>query len=372
MLALVLLWALVGAVDSQKCLLASGCSSIGSNAQHYCPAGRYLSSGVDSGWLFVCLACKAGTFHATATYNDIDNTNLAGTCDDCPVGTYMVDLGATQCTTWSGTYPTLSTTAACEANGYDRLFFPNGPKCGVAYSTWYRICQAGRFFQSFPSGAGCNYLNENTQVGYCPEWGGCMVCPPGTYQPKADTENPTCLKCPAGTFSPYLGNHYSLESTAACEQCRPKYFCPHKGLQYPIDCPQGYYSDWGYTACLACTANPADSYISGNGASNAGCAFKCNAGFYKTSTPACAVCGFGRSSTRDLADGSICPPCPYASITGTACATGSYPSFSSTTCAVTKCTACSNLPASGNYYSTTSDQNYYSTAAITTAVSLTI
>ena len=66
-----------------------------------------------------------------------------------------------------------------------------------------------------------------------------------------------------------------------------------------------------------------------------------------------------------------CYACAYADITGAACSVGNYPTLSNT-CVVTTCTACSNLPASGYYYSTTSDQNYYSTAAITTEVSLAI
>jgi len=252
-------------------------------------------------------------------------------------------------------------------NAYATLFFPSGPACGVTVTGYpNKYCTPGRFYKVFPRLVGCNYLNEIRLLADCREGVGCMVCPAGEIQPASSLADSSCDKCPVGTYSSNLG------SIGPCTQCPSRYYCPDAGMTSPLDCAKNMYSSGGYTACLACTSVPDNGYITGNGASASSCAFKCNAGFYKTSTPSCATCGFGRSGTIDLADGSVCPPCPYASITGTACATGSYPSFSSTTCAVTKCTACSNLPASGNYYSTTSDQNYYSTAAITTAVSLTI
>ena len=154
-----------------------------------------------------------------------------------------------------------------------------------------------------------------------------------------------------------------------CTQCPASNICPSAAMAYPTPCGIGKYSGAGQITCSDCINEPANGYISGNGASDTGCAFRCNAGYYKTSTPSCDQCSFGSSSTKDLEDGSVCPPCLYASITGTACSAGFYPSVSSTTCAVTKCTACSNLPASGNYYSTTASTSYYSTASITTEAS---
>jgi len=363
MLALVLLWALVGAVDSQKCLLASGCSPIAVGRMNYCPAGRYLVSSGGVGYVWSCIACAQGSYRAIST----NNLATEPGCETCPVGTCMFDRGATQCVSCSTTYPAVGNTCVVR-NAYASLFFPAGPACGVTVASYPdQYCTAGRYYKVFPRNrAGCNYLNEIRLTADCYEGVGCMVCSAGEIQPYSSTADYSCDKCPAGTFSPYTG------SMGPCSQCASRYYCPYPGLAYPLDCPQNMYSGAGYTACLACTSVPDNGYITGNGASASSCAFKCNAGFYKTSTPSCATCGFGRSGTIDLADGSVCPPCPYASITGTACATGSYPSFSSTTCAVTKCTACSNLPASGNYYSTTSDQNYYSTAAISTEVSLTI
>jgi len=366
MIKLVLLLALMRNVNSDICWDWD----LQGNRIHcalYCPAGYY---GVDS--TYSCTQCQKGTFQKFRKANDWD-------CDNCPADTYASADGSTVCTACAqsacdpktgaplacllasgSTYPRVSDFCAADNSG-----IPNfaGHRCGVAFAGSNNYCTAGRYFKIFPDHVGCNYLNENLAFYKCGQ--GCMVCPAGEFQPYSSLDDRSCDKCPVGTYSPYLGSK-------GCQTCNAGYICPLEGMTYPCDCLKGTYSASGATACLTCTSDPDNGYITGNGVSATSCAFKCNAGFYKTNTPSCAVCGFGRFSTIALPDGSICNTCLYASITGAACATGSYPSFSSTTCAVTKCTACSNLPASGNYYSTTSDQNYYSTAAITTAVSLTI
>ena len=313
-----------------------------------CPAGEYYYNSM-------CNQCDWGTFKAESSY--------AWSCSPCPPGTYTLSRGTIQCSACSTSIcdPTSGRriTPECDQADYGTLFFPQGNLCGTTKTAGR--CFAGRFYKDFPNKQGCNYLNEDLySIQDCPASRGCQVCPQGTIQPSSAK----CLDCPIGTHSPYLGSWRE-----ECTQCPATYSCPSVAMAYPIPCPLGTYSYVGATSCLPCITIQANGYISGNGASETGCAFKCNAGFYKTSTPSCDQCSFGSSSTKDLADGSVCPPCLYASISGAACSVGFYPSFSSTTCAVTKCTACSNLPASGKYYSTTASTSYYSTASITTEAS---
>ena len=341
------------------CLLGSDCSPITVGYMNLCPAGRYLvsSGGVNYAWS--CVACEPGSYRAVSTNKMASELG----CETCPVGTCMFDRGATQCNSCSTTYPAVGDTCVVWTR-YTTLFFPSGPACGVTKTTTEKYCTYGRYYKVFPRMVGCNYLNEIQLTASCPNGVGCMVCSAGDYQPDTTLNSLRCLKCPAGTFSPYTG------SMGPCNQCPSRYYCPYAGLAYPLDCPQNMYSGGGYSQCAKCTSVPENGYITGNGASATSCAFKCNAGFYKTSTPSCAPCGFGRHSTIDLADGSICDPCPYSSITGTACKAGEYATFSAITCAITKCTACTNIPAGSYFYSTTNDQTYYVTASITTEVSV--
>ena len=308
MLALVLLWALVGVVDSLSCIgldgLAITCQSdVGwfSDGQH-CRAGYYTA--YPPGYLVAveCFLCEKGTCQPKATVSIYNYPP----CPTCPANTYMPNKGATACLACSVT--------ACDA------------------------VTGGR--------------TANTP------------CLPGTYS--STGTGIACPSCPAGQV-------VSTSGAKSCKYCPEAKQQPNSAKTACESCPAGTYCSWNCDVCAKCTNTHTNAVFISNAVFSYECEFRCNAGYYRTYSwdQGCMPCGFGRYAKADHPNYVACYACAYADITGTACSVGNYPTLSNT-CVVTKCTACSNLPASDYYYSTTSDQNYYSTAAITTEVSLAI
>ena len=339
----------------------SGCVVATCNAGYYkansttcsiCAAGTWTPAG---NTLSSCTPCAAGTYD-----HDSNPATACATCTAgyyCPGGTvrnvctagYYSEAGASSCTFCpTGTYTAAQATFCdpCPAATCD---------CDSNPSTGCTACSVGQY-----SSAGATACTNctNAPVGYyaytsSSTTNNCNFTCAGGYCKSSTT---TCTICGAGTWAP-AGN-----SLAACNACTnmvngSAYTSNASSNTCNYSCAGGYYGTgqsctacgtgkWApagnnLSVCNDCTNAPAGYYAYTSNSTTNNCDFNCAAGYYKSSTTTCTVCGAGTWAPA----GNTLGAC-------NACANGTY-----STGGAASCTACTNMTAGHGTYTGNATSN---------------
>lgn len=132
---------------------------------------------------------------------------------------------------------------------------------------------------------------------------------PGTYSLEGALE---CLPCPSGFYSstgaseciPCAVGMYRQQSSPSgdCYDCVAGTYAPFEQTSFCLDCPRGFYSEEGSSACSPCPAGTVGSRVAGGAMADA-CG-DCGAGEYaeEGGTTTCILCPVGTASTTIAAD----------------------------------------------------------------------
>lgn len=272
-----------------------------------CPEGHYCTGGYDAP-----KPCPKGQYAGIGQ----------STCSFCPKAHYADTEGSATCKACSTDQTTDST--------------------GSTSSSQCHVCPSGTSL----SGTECLSISCKKGYYYDSEFGGCVICPKGTYQfeegatmcidcPTGTYNDKTgatsrldCIACPKGTASPL----FQGQSPEACKACKAGYYSDKEGAASCEICPTGKYSSGEKsTSCSACptgwttlgagatssgecteptkTCNDGDYYEGGD-------CHACPAGTYaKSGDTSCTKCP---KNTYSDADGAAeCTPCPSGQFTNT-------------------------------------------------------
>merc|ERR1711871_1676871 len=134
-----------------------------------CPAGQYsnISMGIE-----ICELCPAGRFSPRSGRASIDS------CLYCPIGTYQMRLGSTQCEICDpGTYSNTEGSLYCQMCAPGHVSYSGYPNC--------EPCPMGSYN---PGGGGHQ----------------CLPCAPGSYSKNEGSAR--CIPCPDGMKQPVAGS----------------------------------------------------------------------------------------------------------------------------------------------------------------------
>lgn len=272
-----------------------------------CPEGHYCTGGYNAP-----KPCPKGQYAGIGQ----------STCSFCPKAHYSDTEGSATCKACSTDQTTDST--------------------GSTSSSQCHVCPSGTSL----SGTECLSISCKKGYYYDSDFGGCVICPKGTYQfeegatmciecPEGTYNDKTgatsrldCIACPKGTASPLVQG----QTSAVCVACKAGYYSDKEGAASCEICPTGKYSSGEKsTSCSACptgwttlgagatssgecteptkTCNDGDYYEGGD-------CHACPAGTYaKSGDTSCTKCP---KNTYSDADGAAeCTPCPSGQFTNT-------------------------------------------------------
>ncbi|KAG9394276.1 FG-GAP repeat [Carpediemonas membranifera] len=263
-------------------------------------------------------------FDLTAGYCPPGTFNDAGTCTDCPDGTYQADWNQPSCNDVEiGYYSTdWLTQTACNdgkfsnATGLASCYLAEPgyfvPADGEAH-TEQLPCTADAAYTNTSGNSACNtaeagyYVADEDRTKQVP-------CDGGKFQP--DGGQTTCVETATkGHYVPADGKPHTTE-----EDCPAGHYCPTTGMATPEACAAGTFSaDTAQDTVDTCAACTAGSYCGGEGlAATSG---DCSAGYF-------CISGATTASPTDGDTGDICPVgsyCPAGSTSSTPCTeVGSY------------------------------------------------
>ncbi|KAM3922961.1 uncharacterized protein RB166_012036 [Leptodactylus fuscus] len=210
------------------------------SSENACPAGTYS----DSQMLFdksQCEICPARFFCATGSGGRHRPLVPCPRGHYCPPGTKHGSQYKCPPGTWSDR-PSLASDRECYS-------CPAGWFCLAGAETPSGKCSAGYFCPEgsqsgtqFPCPSGTfNLKLGSVRVGEC------SACPAGSYCP-AGTSKPAL--CPMGTYRAEQG----AQSVGECDSCPAGTSCPNIGMNAPVPCGAGNFSDKGSSTCLPCLA----------------------------------------------------------------------------------------------------------------------
>lgn len=226
------------------------------------------------------------------------------------------------------------------------LFFAGNVWAGYDCPTYkkYTSCNSGYYLNSSSTGNACLQCSsaDNRASQSCTR--SCSIAN-GTCSYSGSTQ--TC----AGKFTG--GNGGTTVGTGSCTGCSSWGSCGGGNKSITCNakfylnngacsaCGTGYYSAQGATSCQQCTNKPANSYYTGNAASNS-CPWACNSGYHKNSagtgcdpdcstSKACSTLGSQWSGTYNECTGNQGTACYKTCTKPCTCATGANCTSSSTT-----------------------------------------
>ena len=226
------------------------------------------------------------------------------------------------------------------------LFFAGNVWAGYDCPTYkkYTFCNSGYYLNRSSTGNACLQCSsaDNRASQSCTR--SCSIAN-GSCSYSGSTQ--TC----AGKFTG--GNGGTTVGTGSCTGCSSWGSCGGGNKSITCNakfylnngacsaCGTGYYSAQGATSCNSCTNKPANSYYTGNAASNS-CPWACNSGYHKNSagtgcdpdcstSKACSTLGSQWSGTYNECTGNQGTACYKSCTKPCTCATGANCTSSSTT-----------------------------------------
>lgn len=327
-----------GAISCTICPVDNKCASP-CVAPAKCGRGEFANPGSAS-----CTACPAG-FYCDDTYTgdvepracSLGKYSLSGSivCLDCPAGSYCSNPATSPVECSAGFYaPAGSVTCLpCPAGKYctklGELYYAKASDCPLGTyapkgSNQCYQCPEGYYCPdpthdkilchqySYNYGLGLTSFCPLTPLGYnIPAAAGKVPtqCDPGKFTIYSFGE---CLSCPAGfqcgdpAGTPVECDYgfYAPAGSAMCLLCPAGYKCPDKTQK--IACSNGFFSAYGEMECHACPLGWECRDHSYYGM------FKCEHGYYSTSTTGCIICPVGKYCLFPELDPVNCPSGYYS------------------------------------------------------------